>query len=45
MPRTTVRRSHPLRPRELILGGVELNDWEVAKAEAAMITLLIQKAE
>ena len=41
MPRTTVRRNHPFRPRELILGGTELNDWEVVRAEAAMITMFI----
>ena len=45
MPRTTLRRHHPFRPRELILGGFELNDWEVVKAEAAMITLFIHNVD
>lgn len=45
MPRTTVRRDHPFRPRELILGGMELNDWEVARAEAAMISIFIYRVD
>jgi hypothetical protein len=43
--RYSPRRDHPFRPRELILGGTEVNDWEVVRAEAAMIMLFVHNVD